>query len=253
MAQTHPDEHVLNVPAAEPVQYERNLIRQAVCELRFPILLELETEQPVALQRALRKDYPHYEAKLDLEIKPGAATSQRRHVFWSKKRTWAVALKPFAITVEAVVYSNFEELLSRLEKVLQAARPIIDSDFFTRVGLRYVNVIPAAQGEIDGWVNADLIRPLANGVYGTANLYWQEIRGRTNHGGYLFRHGYAPTEGASPKEYALDFDMYRESVEADQVSKVLSDLHADQFRFFSWSIGDKAKQYMGKASKKGRL
>ena len=41
---------VLCVPAVEPLEFERNFVRLAVCELRFPTLLELENASPVAFQ-----------------------------------------------------------------------------------------------------------------------------------------------------------------------------------------------------------
>lgn len=42
-----PSSAVLTLPDADRVEFERNYITTAVCELRFPILLEYETKKPV--------------------------------------------------------------------------------------------------------------------------------------------------------------------------------------------------------------
>jgi hypothetical protein len=52
---------ILRLPEVERAQFKKNFINTAVCELRFPTILEYETKQPVELQRALRKEYPEYE------------------------------------------------------------------------------------------------------------------------------------------------------------------------------------------------
>jgi len=50
----------LSVPDVSRVQYAHNFIRLAVCEFRFPTLLEFEQECPLGFQKAMRKQYPHY-------------------------------------------------------------------------------------------------------------------------------------------------------------------------------------------------
>lgn len=52
---------ILTLPEVGRAHFENNFIKTAVCELRFPALLEFETKPPVQLQKELRKDFPHYE------------------------------------------------------------------------------------------------------------------------------------------------------------------------------------------------
>lgn len=247
----HP-ESVLDVPRVEPVEFERNFIKTVVCELRFPTLLELETQKPVNFQKALRKEYPLYEAKLNVSVElGGTTTSAHNHVMHSKDRGWAVSLRPSALGLETSRYTNFEEFEKRLKAVLNAARPFIDSNFFTRVGLRYVNAVPIEQGKVEGWVNSALVKPLTDGVFGTVDQALHEIRGRTATGKYSFRHGIPPrTQG--PGEYLLDFDLYEEGVEDSRVLDLVKGLHVEAFAFFSWALGEKALKQLGTARKKGR-
>ncbi|MGA0525557.1 TIGR04255 family protein, partial [Escherichia coli] len=64
------------------------------------------------------------------------------------------------ITLETARYGSFDEFEEQLQLVIAAAAATIDSDFFTRVGLRYVNVLPCQASSIDGWLNDQLAQPL---------------------------------------------------------------------------------------------
>lgn len=59
----------LNVPYEESVRYDSNFIRAAVCEFRYPTLLELEENPPIKLQRSLRKRYPHYSKERGVSLR----------------------------------------------------------------------------------------------------------------------------------------------------------------------------------------
>ena len=72
----------LNVPASGPAHYERNFIRQAVCELRFPTLYELEAPKPPAsFALALRKrDSNIADYSIALSIAGGAAALYQHYL-----------------------------------------------------------------------------------------------------------------------------------------------------------------------------
>ncbi|MBI5544705.1 MAG: TIGR04255 family protein [Deltaproteobacteria bacterium] len=249
----------LSVPPVEPREFERNFIRLAVCELRFPTLLELETESPVAFQKALRKEYPHYESNLDVQFEVGGnAVSQRRHLLRSKDKRWTIALRPFALTIETFTYSNFEDLLSRLEFVLKSASSLLDTDFFTRIGLRYINALPVKDDDPSDWLNPALVSSLKTGVFGRPSRYWHETRGSAKSGFYSFRHGFQgivdpaqpPTPGTGATDYLLDFDLYAEGVEFKDVIGTVKTFHSEGYALFSWSLGSKAREYLGTGARK---
>lgn len=240
---------LLSVPAAKPVEFEKNLIRLAVCELRFPTLLELETEMPVGFQKALRKEYPFYEPGLDVAIQAaGAATTQKRHGFKSRDKDWTVALRPSSLAIETTAYRTFEDLLGRVKGLLKASSGLIDSDFFTRVGLRYINIVPVGADAVVDWLNPDLVKPLEDGVLGDVDHFFQEIRGKCEGGTYTLRHG---LKLQNTREYVVDFDFSQESVPVAETLKLLESFHSQGFGLFIWTLGDRARKYLGKAKAKG--
>jgi uncharacterized protein (TIGR04255 family) len=239
----------LDVPEAGAAHYARNFIRLAVCELRFPTLFEIESETPpLALAKALRREYPTHEL-LKYSVSIGApVTPSNGHVFRSKKGRWTVTLRASALSVETSDYASFDELAQRMGFVLKAAEGTIDTDFFTRVGLRYINVLPCEPERAADWINPALVGPLAAGTYGSVHEYWQRVQGPTAVGGYTFHHGVQVVPGAPAREYLLDFDFFKEDVPVAETLDVVRKLHQLEFSMFRWSLGPKAEEFLGSST-----
>jgi uncharacterized protein (TIGR04255 family) len=247
------ERRTLNVPLAPNVEYERNFIRLAVCELRFPTMLEWE-DKPVALPRTLRKLYPLFERAVNLNLRVGSAATTDNETIYkyhSRDGAWSVTFRASAVTLETKAYRHFEEFGDRLRAVLNASKSLIDADFFTRVGLRYIDALPVDQDGVAGWVRAELIAPLVSGVFGTVDSFSQDVRGRTDSGGFIFRHGpgFVPDSGEA---YVLDMDFFGENIEFSDTMQLVERLHAASYNLFAWSLGAKAIEYMGNATPKGK-
>lgn len=238
----------LNVPQIQSVRYKQNFIRTAVCEFRFPTLLELEENPPVHLQRLLRKEYPHFSKELGVSLgEAGATPMGNRYLFESKSHDWTISLRASSAAIETSRYTTFEELYSRIEEFLNVSKDLLDTDFFTRVGLRFINTIPINDGEIEGWLNQELITGLNSGIFGTINSCNSEVRGFLENGEYTFKHGCPPrSHPTKPVEkYFLDFDYFSEGVEFSNALKLIDGFHDTNFSLFRWAIGDKALEILG--------
>lgn len=241
----------LAVPAAPRARFATNFLRLAVCELRFPTLLELETHPPVAFQKAIRHDYPTYEDRREVRLNSsGPDQPNRVHTFVSKSRRWTVAVRQSSLALETAHYETFDLLLERLGRLLPAAEKLAESNFFTRIGLRYINALPVDADSVDGWVNPELVGPLARGTFGSPSEYWQHVRGASTAGGYSFRHGIGTDPAQGGNRYMLDLDFFREDVDASEVVPTVRALHADLYALFSWSLGDAARSHLGPSTLK---
>lgn len=236
---------LLTLPDVERAQFEKNFIKTAVCEFRFPALLEFETKPPVQLQKELRKDLPHYDRQQSVSLND-PADREVKHLFKSKKGDWIVSFRSSAIAIETSRYTHFEDFQQQVQLVLDKSKPLLDTDFFTRVGLRYINEVQIEDRKLDGWIREELIEPLVNGVYGTVDRFAQEVRGVTKNGKYSFRHGILGIEADRRDLYTIDFDFYNENVEVSAVLPLISEFNKESFRFFSWVIGPKVKERLGK-------
>jgi uncharacterized protein (TIGR04255 family) len=246
---------VLRLPQAVRVQYERDYITTAVCELRFPTLLEYEEKKPIPLASLLRKEYPHYQPERGVNIAPGVVEKDLvKHVFLSKKRDWVVSFNSSALSLETKDYTKFEDFSGRLKRLIEQTREFLDTDFYTRVGLRYINEIPMEKddstGGWEGWIHPDLVKPWVDGTYGAVDRFFQEIGGRTHAGRYMFRHGVGGATATGGPIYILDFDFYEQDVAVDDTLGLVTEFNAVNFQFFSWATGPKAINRLGKATPK---
>lgn len=237
----------LSVPKVERRHFARNFISQAVCELRFPTLFELESDRPPAdFVRAVRKEFPTYQPVTDVKFSKDEIGQNRAHAFKSRKERWTVNLKAASFSLETSHYDSFEEFESRLGLVLSAATRVIDTEFFTRIGLRYINVIPCGVREVGDWINQALVAPLASGFFGDPDEYRQRVVGATEGGGgFLFNHGLGMDAKTGRPQYFLDYDFFVEDVPVDQALATVRKLHDAEHDLFRWSLGAKARQHLG--------
>lgn len=240
---------VLNVQAVPRIVYPRNFIRQAVCELRFPTIFEIEDARPPeSFWKVLRRQFQDHEVLANVNVRPGSVVTANAHQFKSKRGRWVVVLRPSAITLETARYGSFEEFEEQLQLVIAAAAETIDSEFFTRVGLRYVNVLPCQASSIDGWLNDQLARPLSEGTFGDVDFYWQQVHGKTAAGGYTFQHGINGSQEQLPSRtgYILDYDFFDQDVAVVDALATVKKLHELEHSLFSWTLGEKARDYLKK-------
>ena len=233
----------LSVDAVAHQHFATNFIRTAVCEVRFPTLFELEDERPpAAFARALRKEYPTYGTGQRVNVSAAAVAKTNTHVFKSRNGIWTVNLTSHTLSLETSRYDSFVDFEARICLLIEACSTFIDSDFFTRLGLRYVNALPYDRAKIAEWINPSLADTLASGVYGEVSEFAQAIRGSTEVGGYYFQHGIGAD--GTERTYGLDFDFYAENVQVMDATSVVKSLHKRQFEMFMWTLGEKAKMHL---------
>ncbi|RQM44440.1 TIGR04255 family protein [Paraburkholderia bannensis] len=243
----------LSVPEAGPAHFSRNFIRQAVCELRFPTLFEIESDRPpLEFASRLRQEFPVYESLQDVKVGPVGVAPGRAHMFSSKRSRWTVTLRAAAISIATNRYESFEEFFEKLELVVKAAADVIDSDFFTRVGLRYINNLPFGDEDLAKWLNPDLIGVVSKGLFGEVREFSGRVAGDLDIGGFLFQHGLAldAESGRAKSEYVLDFDFFSEDIEIGHAATVIKELHSKEFSLFRWALGERAMAFLDAPTKR---
>lgn len=241
----------LRLPAVQPVTYRRNLIQKTVCELKFPTLYSLERgKPPAALASALRKLYPEHSTLDGLNVGPAGVAQNFAYVFADKKSGNQIVFRAASLALETSKYRSFEDFLGRLLVVVDLAKVVIDADFFTRVGLRYINALPYDEEAIASWVNPNLVGALAGGLLGKPDEFNGRIAGKAGLGGFGFSHGIGQSSDSNKPEYVLDFDFWEEDVAITDTRAAVTRLHDEESRMFLWTLGTAALDYMGPASPK---
>lgn len=237
--------NLLSVPKIQSVRYDRNFIDSAVCELRIPTLLELNSTPPSALQKALRSKYPRYDIEESVDAN---GNIKRRYLFSSSNKAWVASLRDSALALETNEYTQFSDFYSRLQELLDICRDTLDTTFFTRVGLRYINQILIDDGDISGWINPILITTILEDSLGDKFECLSTIAGPIENGTYIFRYGTKSVvqgDTATIKNFMLDFDYAKYEVDYNDALELISKFNETNFSFFSWAIDTKAKKWLG--------
>jgi uncharacterized protein (TIGR04255 family) len=178
--------------------------------------------------------------------------SVHKHILRSRKSDWTISLKESAFSVETSKYPGFPEMRERVMQVVAAASKVIDSEFFTRVGLRYINVIDSGSDPVGGgWVNPELVTPLLSDYFRGVQEYAGKLQLGGEEGGCLLQHGIrmkpqSDKDDAEPvwPDYLVDLDVFRNGVPVDDAGKAIDAMHAQAFDVFDWAIGPAARDYL---------
>lgn len=130
--------------------FDRPQLREVICQLRFPAILSIDTQEPAAFQEAIRREFPRYARKQDrlppkvtmvngtpqVENQPAVTN----HTFVSQDNKWKLNLTRDFISLSTLAYDGWEEFANRLDLPLAQFIKTYSPAFFQRLGLRYVNL-----------------------------------------------------------------------------------------------------------------
>ena len=149
--------------------YQANQLGEVICQLRFPEILTIGVNPPVAFQEAIRRDFPQYSVRKEnpapkLSGTPGNFTVENQpatvnYQFVSADGVWRVNLTSTFISLTCTRYTNWEDFAAKLDKPLSAFIRIYKPGYFQRVGLRYLNFISRKALQLEDIPFSELIAP----------------------------------------------------------------------------------------------
>ena len=155
-------------------RYRSHPLSEVICQLRFPEILAIGAEMPVAFQEAIRSEYPQFFRRQEAPAPkitgvPGNMTLQNQppvinYQFASADGVWRVNLTSRFISLSCTKYTGWEEFAQRLDKPLAAFIQIYKPAYFERVGLRYLNFISRSALGLENIPFRDLISPCYLGL-----------------------------------------------------------------------------------------
>lgn len=242
-------------------RYRANQLGEVICQLRFPEILTIGVNVPVAFQEAIRDEYPQYSAhkenpapritgtpgNLTLENQPSTINYQ----FVSADGTWRVNLTSTFISLACSRYTSWEEFANRLDKPLAAFIKVYKPAYFERVGLRYLNFISRKALNLEGTPFSDLITPIYLGPLADEDVN-EAASSRCNvdvelaiRGGCRVKlhagPGLVKRNGQSDQEvkFIFDQDLFLPGkVPMNMTTGVLQTLHTQAYGIFRGAIND---------------
>ena len=233
-------------PPVDREIFDQNYLETVVIELRYPTYLRLREKEPLEISEAIRAKFPIYDLGRRMDVTPlGTTDSQPVYTFTPRQKDPVFELSTSKILLTTKKYKSFDNFSAHIEFIVEQCLPYLDTTFFTRVGLRYINAVSGIHetgSDILDWITNDLVKPVAGGEVGSVYSMKSELTGPLREGGsYTFRYGLPP---ASPgmRKFVLDWDYYKENVEVGDCMDVLKAFHRVHFPFFWWALGGKARE-----------
>ena len=144
-------------PKAERVIYRSNPLHRVICQLRFPPILRIDNENPADFQERIRYKFPGFKVlnddtndPLPQSLSEGlppemrdllSAKSNPRFQFLTRGEAWVVTLAKDFVALETSKYTRWEEFRELMQIALETLNEVYRPAYFTRIGLRYRNVI----------------------------------------------------------------------------------------------------------------
>jgi len=254
-------------PEAKRVIFKKNPLDSVVCQLRFPPILRIDTEIPSEFQEAIRQEFPNYEEEIEFEqqitpmieaagsrfeLKVSKPSSAKNHSFSSEDNNWRINLTRTFMAITATRYTRWEHMQSFFAVPLRSLLRIYNPPFFTRIGLRYIDVFCRSKLGLDGVDWADLVEPYFLGILSSAV--------RKNVGGYSCSSEISldnnlskvriltmlvKAVGTNEDCFMLDCDFFRTKRTKDvEIDSVLETLHSHSTRLLQFAIKKKLFESM---------
>jgi uncharacterized protein (TIGR04255 family) len=246
-------------PPAERVIFQHNPLDLVVTQLQFPPVLKIATEEPADFQAHIRSEYPLYSREDTVILPPelqaafaklGRPPQSVRHTFRNAEQTHSIFLTRDFVAYEDRDYERWEQFRVEVNRAFHALMEVYQPAFFTRIGLRYVNVVRRSaldlvpdtpwheliKPEFIGLLGMDDYRERVKETVTVSTLRLDDVPG----GVVRIHHGLRPSSAENSEEtYFIDADFFTE--ERANVTDSLGRLdafHAHSGNLFRWVISD---------------
>jgi uncharacterized protein (TIGR04255 family) len=171
-------------PETRRVIYRRNPLKEVICQLRFPPILRIETS-PADFQDMVRSEFPEFTQNLEtLGLTPSSLISRFpleiaqqinlaksvNYEFSSADGAWKTNLARNFVSLSTKAYERWETFREKLEIPLRALIQVYEPHSFSRIGLRYIDVIQRSRLGLDDVSWSELLRPELLGLMGSRDM-----------------------------------------------------------------------------------
>ncbi len=260
----------MTFPESARVIYEKNPLNLVVCQFRFPPILRIDAEVPATFQEAIRHAYPLFEEQRSgeqgIEIPPEISklmglelqfgSGKQGYKFSTSEDVWQVVLTRDFLALATTAYKRWEDFKQHLENPLNVFTEIYKPDYFSRIGLRYRDVIKKTELGLKDHEWAELLQPHIAGELCSPIASSIQKSGRdtlvTLDGGIgqvRIRHGLPQAKDDSESRYVIDADFFSdEKLEVPHALERLDRFNREAGRLFRWCITDRLHNSLGPRS-----
>ena len=227
---------------------------EVFCQLRFPAILRIDAEVPAAFQESIRAYYPNYQEKSKFGVPmlefPIAA---KLYEFNSSDNLWSVLLDRDTLTVTTRAYERWEHFKDRFDLPFQALCDKYHPVHFSRIGLRYRDMICRNKLDLIGVAWSELLNPQIACEFASPEIcdhieqLVHQVVIRDGKKQIFLQHGLAPPvfqqhglAQPDPESYVIDSDFsVEDETRTDDVQTLLEGFNGEARRLFRWCITER--------------
>jgi uncharacterized protein (TIGR04255 family) len=254
-------------PAADHVTYADNPLDNVICQVRFPTILRIDAEPPLAMQERLLPDYIHFKESQavlfnikmagkpiasgdDLGEMPASAT--KAYEFSTDDKRWTISLTRNFLSLSTPDYQNWGEFRSRFETALSVLLEVYKPAVITRVGLRYIDVIVRSRLRLDHTDWGELIaKPIVGVLASDIKDNVDEIQStfsvdlKDQVGAVKVRAGTVKAPQSDEICFMIDSDYFNlSSRKPEEILPTIDVFHSKAYNLFRWCISDQLHNAM---------
>ena len=253
-------------PPSEREVYKKNPLELVICQLRFPTILAISSEEPATFQDLIREEYPIYKRENGELIVPKDIPKELTmifsqisfpripeatvHKFLNEDESKYISLKSDFLAYRDDKYKNWDDFKESLMAAKSHFEKIYKPAFYSRVGLRYQDVINKKILGLEGEPWDKLLNKSILGFLGENNIK-DSIKELNNNtlfkvddvkDGYVrVNHGLIETNDGQ-QVYRIDADFFvPDRREKDEVTGILDTFNRMAGYFFRWATTSKLK------------
>jgi uncharacterized protein (TIGR04255 family) len=250
-------------PESPRVVYGKNPLVEVICQFRFPTILRIAAEQPADFQDKIRCEYPLYSLQepsielpqlpkqlsaiieqIGLPKLPGSST----HRFSTSDSQRFISLSQDFLALTESEYERWELFREEIKKAENALQEAYSPAFYSRIGLRYKDVISRRNLGLTDAKWRDLLQPHIVAELGDPEVSDAIVSTQTQSviktpevpGGQVkLIHGLVKSSGTNEELYMIDADFSVERREGlDEPFEILDKFNRIAGRLFRWAITD---------------
>ena len=255
-------------PETPRIIYSKNPLDEVICQLRFPTILGIEKDIPYEFQESIRKDFPQYVEEEEFQIPlPGSSLenvpvelfelaknsiNRKNFSFLSENSKWKINLTRDFISISTVDYTRWEVFRDYFTPALDNFIRIYKPAYYSRIGLRYRDVICKSSLNLSNEKWSELLHPSIIGLLGDDDLenHVQEISSNTlldlgdDSSKVKIQNGFILLKNEE-KGFLIDSDFF--SLNRTEIHDAMTKLdffHECASRLIRWSITEKLHNTM---------
>ena len=245
--------------------YRNNPLDGVIFQLRFPTILSITAGPPVQFQEEIRREYPWFtqQGPPDIPDMPpevrdivqgfGLPQAPLTYAFETENRTRKITLAQDSVSVQESQYRQWGDFRSEMERAESILRSLYAPAFYTRVGLRYQDVLDRSLYGLDETPWAELLNPIFLGILGSPEIAPDVVRQSQSQvalaipdvdgGQVVLQHGIVAKEGADSPLYLIDADFSTQSrCNSDDAFNVADKFNRWAGHLFRWAITDTLRE-----------